>query len=639
MKKKRMVACSSALAALMVACTLTAIVPQRAFAAEGTEKTEKIYFYDDFEREIPSSLEYTFWRGTGGAFSICDGWSRKALSVGGVVGMSADHVVLPADTEYIVKLEVKNVDADEFSIVSTSVEDDKLGFAKITFVKADTGTGEGTGTGENTGTDTPADESATQPTFTYGEGAQKAEGSEAVSEDVYTLAYSFTTAGVNAYLKFEAKNGTAVVDNVSVIGLKEEEAHEYEVIRSDTFEGDAYTLNTSYMLSNPQAHIWNEVSTINKEENDKAIEGNSLYFDFSGIDKASDSWRSPLRVDPFKTDIKNGFYQISFSFADAGIISYHFQLKELDGDNVVGEYYLNAQTLSDMDTGNGYPCIGKSTRADGVTEVTLTFGTVKKVYIDCTIRADVAADERYIVLDNVNLYGYVLEEYPSYTYKELVDETYIESQGMWQKDTDCTALAVENGMLSAKCAGEGNCVIKSSPFEFEKGAYKFYTTLKLTNIGKLTVKAVLGDAVREFVFNITDLSTQITMDKVQLSIGKNNLTQVYTLSACFESDASDCTFEIYADKVNEFSVGKIELVRTTVLKDYVNSFEGESVPVKQPSISNTAPELEGVTSEVSKQQGEAGGCNGSLVASGTGLAALLAIGTAAVVKKRGEGKK
>lgn len=395
----------------------------------------------------------------------------------------------------------------------------------------------------------------------------------------------------------------------------------YALLKEDTFEGDACTIATSNMLSNPQTYLWDNISTIDGT-NPKAIDGNGLLFRFENLTDDSNRWATPVRVDASKVDIRNGYYTIHMQFRDAGIRTYHIQLKTLDSDVLVGEYYFDARTLATLDTGNGKPLIGSSSKKGGITEVVLDFGSVSEVYVDITVQVDVSSPERYVVLDNVQLYGLQLEDYPQFTYRTYKTENYAQSTGIWTAGANAQILETRDENLYVQGDSKNAAVLKSKAIALEEGYYKVHFLIKPDKVNALRLGLYSeGDLLYECNYDIKSNSTGITKDPIELFIDKDRMTGYYTLSVCFQNKTSGGVhFEISLE--GDGKNPEMYMKRFDILESFENEFNTEEKPVNTVVKGETA----GQYAEVSRVQGSASNMYLWIIA-----AAVAAIAVAAVI--------
>lgn len=411
----------------------------------------------------------------------------------------------------------------------------------------------------------------------------------------------------------------------------EETEEEYLLLKSDGFEGDACTLQTSNMLSNPQSYLWDNVFTIDGDD-PKAIDGNGLLFQFENMTNDNNRWVSPLRIDASKVDIRNGFYTITLQLRSAGIRTYHFQLKTLAGDVLVGEYYFDANTLETLDTGNRKPVIGTSSMKDGITEVVLDFGSVPEVYVDVTMQVDVNSAERYTVLDNVQLHGLQLADYPQLTYETYRAEEYSQTTGIWSKGEKCDTFEVQDGKLYAKGTAKKSTLMKSESIALEEGYYKVYFQIKPEKINSLRLDIYCDDVLlHEVSYDIKSESTGITRDPIEIALSKDRVTGCFALSVCFQNKTdSNFRFEIYVEGENKTPV--LQMKSFDVLKSFENEFSSEQKPAKAPQQGQLNPQY----GAVNRVQGGNGLVVGLIIAASAVAVVAVAVVIVIVVRKRGK---
>ncbi len=405
----------------------------------------------------------------------------------------------------------------------------------------------------------------------------------------------------------------------------------YILLKKDTFEGDACTIATSNLLSNPQSYLWDNISTVSGSDS-RAIDGNGLLFDFQNMMDDSNRWVTPLRIDASKAEIRNGFYTIQMQFRDAGVRTYHIQLKTLNGDSLIGEYYFEADTLKTLDTGNGKPIIGSSTKKNGVTEVVLDFGTVSQVYVDITIQIDANAAERYCVLDNVELSGLQIEEYPQFSYRTQQQEFYTESTGIWEADGNTQVLEIRNETLYVLGNGKNAAVLKSKAITLNEGYYKIHFRLKPNEVNSLKFDIYSEDALLyECSYDIKSGSTDITKEPIELYINKDRATGYYTLSVCFQNKtAGDIHFAVSLEGSSQNP--EISVKRFDILK----SFENQPVSENKPAGDVVYGETAGQYAAVSRVRG---GTPGVYIWAIVSVAAVVVAAAVVIIIVRKKGKK
>lgn len=404
----------------------------------------------------------------------------------------------------------------------------------------------------------------------------------------------------------------------------------YVLLKSDTFEGDACTIATSNLLSNPQSYLWDNISTVSGTDS-RAIDGNGLLFDFQDMTDDSNRWVTPLRIDASKAEIRNGFYTIQMQFRDAGVRTYHIQLKTLDGDSLVGEYYFDADTLKTLDTGNGKPVIGSSTRENGITEVVLDFGTVSQVYVDITIQVDVNAAKRYCVLDNIELSGLQIEDYPQFTYRAYQQEFYTQSTGIWEADENAQVLEIRNETLYVQGNGTNTAVLKSKAVTLDEGYYKIHFRCKPNEVNGLKFSIYsAGVLLYECSYDIKSNSTDITKYPIELFIDKDRATGYYTLSVCFQNkNSGDVQFAISLEGSSQ--TPEISVKRFDILK----SFENQSVLEDKPAGSVIYGETAGQYAAVSSIKGSTSSTYIWIIVAGM-AAVTVVVAAVIIVRKRGK---
>ncbi len=419
-----------------------------------------------------------------------------------------------------------------------------------------------------------------------------------------------------------------LISCVAELPVAAADMEEYVLIKEDTFEGDACTIATSQMLSNPQTYLWDNVSTIDGAD-PRSISGNGLLFQFADKTNETDRWVTPLRIDASKVDIRNGYYTITMQLRHAGIKTLHFQLKTLNGDILVGEYYFDVNTLATLDTGNGQPIIGSSSVKDGITEVVLDFGSVSEVYVDVTAQVDVYASERYMVLDNVRLHGLQLEDYPQLTYRVVSTQQYTQSTGIWQAGADCKVLENRDDGLYAQVQGKNATVLKSEALTLPEGYYKIHFQIKPEKVKTLTLGLYSNaQLLYECEYDIESISTGITKNPVELYIEKDKVTGLYTLSVCFQQKTeSDVHFEVRL--LGEKTESAVTLRRFDILESFDNQFDAEEKPVNTVVKGQTNGQFAAVASVRSN------GVFAYLLIVGMVVAAAVIVVVLIVVRRRG----
>lgn len=591
--KRRIVTVFALLAALALLLSFGSV----ASAAEST----RVYLDVNFENMTYHSVEYTFFHGVDGSFQLVDGKDGKALSFTDLLGTSAAACVFGGNTEYTLSLEVKPAAGTEsFTVLVTDLQSNVYSTAVVTFGN----------------TVSVSEENVTAT-------------AEATSQGYYRVTAVFTTGAQPAQIKLKASS--AIIDNILVTAPTEASTYTYSPVQSDGFEGNASTLATSNMLSNPQTGIWNADTTLTDDP--RVIAGeNSLMLDMTSVNTEADRWRTALRFDPLKTNMVNGFYRVQFDVRSRGVLTFHAQVKTLEGDVVIGEYYVCAQTLADADTGNSLPCLGYATRKGDIVTLTLEFAAAKKVYIDVTAQLDYTAEERYYIVDNAKISGLELEQYPSYTYKDMFSEVYTDGEaGIWTKGDGASNCSVSENGVEATVRANGKAILASGEMALEAKPYKLFIKMGMKNILNLDIVVKKdGEEVYRFGYDVPALSISLSLQKITNDISCNQRTGVYTVSGCFTpTEAGRYTVEYYATKYNEFAKTTITLKSFEILQQYDNAFVGKDVPVGDAEEAEDHVTLGGIGSVING--GSAGGCNGSVAA--VGVLALVCVMAAA--KKRG----